>query len=534
MLGFSILFQVRLTRLNFESMEAVAELEKVKGNLLHNDEVSVLQDIMRIKEDEIRDLKSALESISDAHENNLKEQKLNYSHQIEEFHEKLKQQKMPISQLEKHTDQLGNEREEVSQELATLQVRKFENDKWRKQQESQLMDLQSQPSECYQHCVEVLVQPEKDRGEPYQLRRAREDEEQLVSNLNRKIAALQKHLDKVTNKVDTFEGIHQLRTQPAEIQNEAEERVMERVKEIRKKKITNVFLLMFKALLLQFRLCELEKCQHLLEESEAAKERLAQEKKKLKQEIGEAKIELENVCAASREMEKMQRKLEKQLAEERENVIRERDAHVQKLRSSKATILSLRNELRQLNETIDEKERVRRMLQLELNESIPFKSDVEKNVHELETSKRHLEQTIHEQRVVIEDLEDKLRLFEDARVRLEANIQALRAEKDITPMAKDLLAEVKSLAQSRTRAEVAALGAKIRNLEKQNGVETRKRQEAMRQIRCNVRATQMLRQLDEKEGELRRERAESTIQRQEIDDLTEVNDTLTRGNSRLR
>uniref|UniRef100_A0A0K0DRR3 Myosin_tail_1 domain-containing protein n=1 Tax=Angiostrongylus cantonensis TaxID=6313 RepID=A0A0K0DRR3_ANGCA len=212
--------------------------------------------------------------------------------------------------------------------------------------------------------------------------------------------------------------------------------------------------------------CELEKCQHLLEESEAAKERIAQDKKKMELELGEAKIELENVCAASREMEKRQREIDKQLAAERENVqkvSREQDAHVQKLRSSKATILSLKNELKQLNETIDEKERVRRVLQLD-----------------------------------------------------------------------ESLAEVKSLAQSRTRAEVAALEAKIRDLEEQNGVETRKRQEAMRQIRCNVRATQMLRQLDEKEGELRRERAKSTIQRREIDELTETNDTLTRENSRLR
>uniref|UniRef100_A0A0K0D8M5 Myosin_tail_1 domain-containing protein n=1 Tax=Angiostrongylus cantonensis TaxID=6313 RepID=A0A0K0D8M5_ANGCA len=72
--------------------EAVAELEKLKGDLLYKvDEVSVLQDIMRFREDEIRDLKSALESISDVHENNFKEQKLNYSHQIEEFHEKVEQ-----------------------------------------------------------------------------------------------------------------------------------------------------------------------------------------------------------------------------------------------------------------------------------------------------------------------------------------------------------------------------------------------------------------------------------------------------------
>uniref|UniRef100_A0A0K0D8R9 Myosin_tail_1 domain-containing protein n=1 Tax=Angiostrongylus cantonensis TaxID=6313 RepID=A0A0K0D8R9_ANGCA len=133
--------------------------------------------------------------------------------------------------------------------------------------------------------------------------------------------------------------------------------------------------------------------------------------------LGKAKIELENVCAASREMEKRQRKFENQLAEERENVqkaTREQDAHVQKLRSSEATILSLRNELKQLNETIDEKERVRRMLQLEQDES-----------------------------VAIEDLEDKLRLFEDARIRLEANIEALCAENDITLMAKNLEAEHK-------------------------------------------------------------------------------------------
>uniref|UniRef100_A0A158PCI9 Cilia- and flagella-associated protein 157 n=1 Tax=Angiostrongylus cantonensis TaxID=6313 RepID=A0A158PCI9_ANGCA len=313
---------------------------------------------------------------------------------------------------------------EVSQELATLQVRKFENDKWRKQHESQLMDLQSQ-----------------DRGEPYQLRRAREIEEQLVSNLNRKIAALQKQLDN-TNKVDVTVMRQMIRkVVRCDVQVEA------------------------RAKLAQTGSVKLEKCQHLLEESEAAKERLVLDKKKLEQELGEAKIKLENACAASRKMEKRQRKFENQLAEERENVqmvetmaTRERDAHAQKLRSREATILSLRNELKQLNDR----------------------------------SKRS------------------------------------------TKRKEFALAEVKSLAQSRTRAEVAALEAEIRNLEKQNGVETRKRQEAMRQIRCDVRATQMLRQLDEKEGELRRERAKSTIQRQEIDDLTEVNDTLTRDNSRLR
>ena len=49
-------------------------------------------------------------------------------------------------------------------------------------------------------------------------------------------------------------------------------------------------------------------------------------------------------------------------------------------------------------------------------------------VHDLEKSKRSLEATVAEQRQQIEDLEDELQTAEDAKLRLEVNMQALKAQ----------------------------------------------------------------------------------------------------------
>ncbi|XGW32496.1 hypothetical protein V3C99_017221 [Haemonchus contortus] len=446
--------------------EVVAQLEKVKGDMLDKvDETSVLQDIMRRKEDEVRDLKKALESATHALENKLEEQKQKYNRQIEELHEKVEQQKKISSQQEKFRHQLDNERAELAQELATVQAQKAEADKRRKHQESQVMDLQSQLAECDEHRMQALEQLDKAREELEQLSRTREDEEQMVSNLNRKIATLEEQLHELSDQVqeetraklaqinrvrqleeekgaliedrDELDAARQhmerdimtLRQQLVEARKKADEGVIQQMEELRKKAQR-----------------DLENCQHMLEESEAGKERLMQSKKKLQQELEDANIELENIRTASREMEKRQKKFDMQLAEERANVqkaILERDAHAQESRDRETRILSLVNELEHMKGAIDETERVRRMLQLELDESISSKDDVGKNVHELEKAKRQLEQTVQEQKAAIEELEDQLGFAEDARLRLEVNIQALRAEQDRNLTAKDLEAEEK-------------------------------------------------------------------------------------------
>ena len=54
------------------------------------------------------------------------------------------------------------------------------------------------------------------------------------------------------------------------------------------------------------------------------------------------------------------------------------------------------------------------------------KDDAGKNVHELEKSKRALENLVQEQKVQLEELEDELQGIEDAKLRLEVNTQVGR------------------------------------------------------------------------------------------------------------
>ncbi|KAK5979365.1 Myosin head motor domain [Trichostrongylus colubriformis] len=535
--------------------EVVAQLEKVKGDMLDKvDETSVLQDIMRRKEDEVRDLKKALESATHALENKLEEQKQKYNRQIEELHEKVEQQKKISSQQEKFRHQADSERAELAQELATVQAQKAEADKRRKHQESQVLDLQSQLAECDEHRMQALEQLDKAREEIDQLSRTREDEEQMVTNLNRKIATLEEQLREISDQVqeetraklaqinrvrqleeekaalvedrDELDAARQhmerdimmVRQQLVEARKKADEGVIQQMEELRKKAQR-----------------DLENCQHMLEESEAGKERLIQSKKKLQQELEDANIELENIRTASREMEKRQKKFDMQLAEERANVqkaILERDAHAQESRDRETRILSLVNEIEQMKGTIDETERVRRMLQLELDESISSKDDVGKSVHELEKAKRQLEQTVQEQKAAIEELEDQLGFAEDARLRLEVNIQALRTEQDRNLTAKDLEAEdkrrslVKQLRdieqelENERRGKSGAISQKkkmeahIAEIEQQLDVANRLKDEYNKQLKKNQ---QMIKEYQHDSEEARQMKEEIASQLRDIE-----------------
>ena len=65
-------------------------------------------------------------------------------------------------------------------------------------------------------------------------------------------------------------------------------------------------------------------------------------------------------------------------------------------------------------------------------------------VHELEKAKRALESQLAEQKAQNEELEDELQFTEDAKLRLEVNMQALRAqfERDLQVMQRTLFVRV--------------------------------------------------------------------------------------------
>ena len=64
-------------------------------------------------------------------------------------------------------------------------------------------------------------------------------------------------------------------------------------------------------------------------------------------------------------------------------------------------------------------------------------------MHELEKTRRALDSQVEEQRTQIEELEDELQATEDAKLRLEVNMQALRAQYDRELQSKEEAGEDK-------------------------------------------------------------------------------------------
>lgn len=64
-------------------------------------------------------------------------------------------------------------------------------------------------------------------------------------------------------------------------------------------------------------------------------------------------------------------------------------------------------------------------------------------MHDLEKAKRGLEAMVEEMRTQMEELEDELQVAEDAKLRLEVNSQALKAQHDRELHARDEMGEEK-------------------------------------------------------------------------------------------
>ena len=100
-------------------------------------------------------------------------------------------------------------------------------------------------------------------------------------------------------------------------------------------------------------------------------------------------------------------------------------------------VISLTHELEELQEKLGESERLRKAAQNELEAMMESKDDFGKNVHELEKAKRLLEAQLEEKKQQIEELEDELQITEDAKLRMEVNMQAAKTQFDRELAARD-------------------------------------------------------------------------------------------------
>ncbi|KRX47969.1 Myosin heavy chain, non-muscle [Trichinella murrelli] len=443
-----------------QKRDLAGELESLKAELEETHDHSTIQQELRTKrEEEVAHLKKMLEEEATLREQLLQENKQKYMMQIEAISDTVEQLRKGKQQAEKTKSVLESEVAGLTADLNNAQMAKQESDRRRKQVEAQLMEANGRLGDLERLKAENSDQLAKYQTELENAQKTAEDTETKLTSATKELALvqlqsaeLQDLLQEETraklllqNKLRNLENdcalvkeqkeeleeskqnaektIQALQLQMVELKKKNEEVSVEIMEEAKKKAQK-----------------EIEIVQKKLQEVMVEKDRVERSKKKIQQEVEDLKVEFENLKASHSEMEKKQRKFDQQLADERSHSAKlncELDVATQDIRERETKILSLTKELEELREQLSEADRVKRCMQLELNDFISSKDNAGKNVHELEKAIRALDDTVASQKIHITELEDALQLTEDARLRLEVNLQALRTEHERTLQTKE-------------------------------------------------------------------------------------------------
>ncbi|MCL4134982.1 UNVERIFIED_CONTAM: hypothetical protein GTU68_042074 [Idotea baltica] len=264
---------------------------------------------------------------------------------------------------------------------------------------------------------------------------------------------------------------------------------------------------------------ELDELRARLAELEIANEKLEKSKKKLQAELEDAQVDIDSNRAKVVELEKKQRNFDKLLHEEKSNYercLQEKENAEREAREKETKILSLNRSVEEFQERMEELEMSKKRLQMELDDLVSTRGTADKNVHELEKAKRALDSQLAEQKTQIEELEDELQLTEDAKLRLEVNMQAMKAqfERDLNAreeqgeekrrglikQLRELEAELEEERKQRTAAVTARkkLEGDLKDMEGQIEMNSKLKEDALKQLkRMSVQLKEYQREADE-------------------------------------
>ncbi|XP_058796556.1 myosin heavy chain, non-muscle isoform X2 [Phymastichus coffea] len=444
------------------------ELEALKNELLDSlDSTAAQQELRSKREQELANLKKNLEEEAALHETTLQEMRHKHMQELTTINEQMDALKKTKAALEKAKGALEAENGELTQELRSVSASRQESDRRRKQAEQQLVEVNAKLMEIESVRQELAEKVAKLQAEAEnvsqqleaaelkasaamkasatcesqftELQQQLEEETKQKLALSSKLRQLESEKEALRDQIDEEEEAKRalekqvlaLNTQYTEAKKRADEEseAAAQLEEARKRLVKDI-----------------EALQRQVEELQAANEKLDKSKKKIQAELEDMTIELDLQRAKVIELEKKQKNFDKVLMEEKAISMQYaelRDAAEREAREKETKVLSLTRELDELNDKVEELERGRKSLQAELDELVNNQGTADKNVHELEKAKRLLESKIAEQQAQVEELEDELQCTEDAKLRLEVNMQAMRTQFDRELQAKEEQAEEK-------------------------------------------------------------------------------------------
>ncbi|GFY78830.1 myosin heavy chain, non-muscle [Trichonephila inaurata madagascariensis] len=479
------------------------ELEALRNELLDSEESTAAQEDLRSKrEQELALLKRTLEEETSTHEMQISDLRQKHNSAIENLNEQLDLLKKTKSSLEKAKTNLEAEKAELTNEVGTLSAARQDSERKRKQLELQLQDLSAKLSDVEKSRADNMERAQKlqvlcGRNQLAEAQDLLQEETRQKLAINSRLRQIESEKENLQDQLDEEEEAKKnlekqvafLNAQLTELKKRADEDAQQvaSLEEIRKKQAKDI-----------------EVLQRNIEELQAADDKLSKSKKKLQSEVEDLNMELESQRTKVSELEKKQRKFDQLLAEEKavsERIAQERDNAERESREKETKILSLTRAFDDSQDKLEELERLRKQLQMELDELVNSQGTADKNVHELEKAKRALESQLADQKAQLMELEDDLQLTEDAKLRLEVNMQAMKAQFERDLQAKDEQAEEKRRAllkqvrdleselEDERKQRTAAISARkkvegdLKDIEQQLELANKVKEDALRQLK---------------------------------------------------
>ncbi|XP_077356723.1 myosin-9-like isoform X2 [Festucalex cinctus] len=517
------------------------ELEALKTELEDTiDSTAAQQELRTKREAEVTQLKRALEDEARVHEQQMVDTRQKHGQAFDELNEQLEQAKRNKVSMEKAKQALESERNELTIELQSLMQGKGDSEHRRKKAEAQVQELQIKFSESERQRLELMEKSTKMQAELENVNallnnvesksiKATKDHSTLESQFQDVQEVLQ---EETRQKLTMGTRLRQLEDDQNSLREQLEEeeeakRNVEKQLQLAQAQISD-----FKKKLEQDSTYldsaeegkkrlqrDLEATCQRLEEKCSAYDKMDKTKTRLQQELDDLLVDQDHLRQIVSTLEKKQKKFDQMLAEEKNISSRyaeERDRAEAEAREKETRALSLTRELESLIDIKEDLDRSNKLLRAEMEDLISSKDDVGKNVHELEKSKRAIDQQLEEMKTQLEELEDELQATEDAKLRLEVNMQAMKAQYERDLAGRDEMGEEKkrSLVKQVREMEMelederkqrsAAVGARkkleldLKELEAGIDMANKNREEALKQLKkLQAQMKELIRELDD-------------------------------------
>uniref|UniRef100_A0A8C0FQI9 Myosin-9 n=1 Tax=Bubo bubo TaxID=30461 RepID=A0A8C0FQI9_BUBBB len=502
------------------------ELEALKTELEDTlDSTAAQQELRSKREQEVTVLKKTLEDEAKTHEAQIQEMRQKHSQAIEELAEQLEQTKRVKANLEKAKQALESERAELSNEVKVLLQGKGDAEHKRKKVDAQLQELQVKFTEGERVKTELAERVNKlqveldnvtgllNQSDSKSIKLAKDfsalesqlqDTQELLQEETRLKLSLSTKLKQMEDEKNSFK--EQLEEEEETKRNlEKQISVLQQQATDAKKKMDDGLGCLESAEEARKKLQkDLEGLNQRYEEKTAAYDKLEKTKTRLQQELDDLTVDLDHQRQIVSNLEKKQKKFDQLLAEEKNisaKYAEERDRAEAEAREKETKALSLARALEEAIEQKAELERINKQFRAEMEDLMSSKDDVGKSVHELEKAKRALEQQVEEMKTQLEELEDELQATEDAKLRLEVNQQAMKAQFDRDLQGRDeqneekkkqLIRQVREmeveLEDERKQRSMAVAARKklemdLKDLESHIDTANKNREEAIKQLR---------------------------------------------------